>query len=222
MPHHLTIQGPGRLWLVNSTVSTWLDQINSYPKLNMHVSGTLEMDTGSQLKFPGTLNAYANSEIVMRDSVITGFSTQELGTYVGGNTDEYDDAPVMTFTSSTVELYDSRIEKIYENLASPGPDFRYNITLEGTTEMTIVNSYVGVDFSGQNQPGQVDEGGKVQSGAHIDGTGGQVAKVFRKGRFDTAVQKIVNLENVGQRSHRVEAGPKGHQTDVVLFVDHPR
>ncbi|MCK4949558.1 MAG: hypothetical protein KAS60_05690 [Thermoplasmata archaeon] len=145
--HHLTIQGPGRLWLVNSTVSTWLDQINSYPKLNMHVSGTLEMDTGSQLKFPGTLNAYAGSSIEMRDSVITGFSATELSPYVGGATQEFDDAPVMTFTDSTVDLYDSRIEKIYENPGSGGSDFRYNITLEGNTEMTIVNSYVGVDYS---------------------------------------------------------------------------
>ncbi len=149
--HHLTIQQPGgTLHLTNSTVSTWLDQINSYPKLNMHVYGNLEMDTGSQLRFPGTLNAYAGSSVVMRDSVITGFSRQELGTYVGGDPDEYDDAPVMTFTDSAVELYDSRIEKIYENTASPGPDFRYNVTLKGSTEMTIVNSYVGVDFSNYN------------------------------------------------------------------------
>ena len=146
--HHLTIQGLGRLWLVNSTVSTWLDQINSYPKLNMHVSGTLEMDTGSQLKFPGTLNAYAGSSIEMRDSVITGFSATELSPYVGvGKVEEFDDAPVMTFTDSTVDLYDSRIEKIFENPGSSGSDFRFNITLEGNTEMTIVNSYVGVDYS---------------------------------------------------------------------------
>ncbi|MCJ2555648.1 MAG: hypothetical protein LN415_00855, partial [Candidatus Thermoplasmatota archaeon] len=146
--HHLTIQAPGgTLRLINSTVSTWLDQLSSYPKLNMHVYGNLVMETGSQLKFPGTLNAYAGSSITMRDSVITGFSTQELSTYVG-NTDEFDDAPVMTFTSSTVELYDSRIEKIFEELVSSGSDFRYNITLKGSTEMTIVNSYVGVDFSG--------------------------------------------------------------------------
>ncbi|MFQ5910153.1 MAG: CARDB domain-containing protein, partial [Thermoplasmata archaeon] len=149
--HHLTIQAPGgELHLTNSNVSTWLDQINAYPKLNMHVYGTLRMDTGSILKFPGTLNAYAGSSIEMRNSIITGFSTQELGTYVGGNTDEYDDAPVMNFQSSTVDLYDSRIEKVYENTVSPGPDFRYNITLLGNTEMTIVNSYVGVDFSNFN------------------------------------------------------------------------
>lgn len=149
--HHLTIQAPGgTLRLINSTVSTWLDQINSYPKLNMHVYGNLVMEAGSQLKFPGTLNAYAGSTITMRDSVITGFSTQELGTYVGGNTDEFDDAPVMTFTSSTVELFDSRIEEIFEESVSTGSDFRYNITLKGSTEMTIVNSYVGVDFSGSS------------------------------------------------------------------------
>ncbi|MFQ6107683.1 MAG: CARDB domain-containing protein [Thermoplasmata archaeon] len=149
--HQLTIQQPGgRLWLTNSTVSTWLDQINAYPKLNMHVYGDLEMDTDSVLKFPGTLNAYPGSSIVMRDSMITGFSRAELGTYVSGDEDEYDDAPIMNLQSSTVDLYDSRIEKIYENGGSPGPDFRYNITLEGSTEMTIVNSYVGVDFSGDN------------------------------------------------------------------------
>jgi subtilase family serine protease/RNA polymerase subunit RPABC4/transcription elongation factor Spt4 len=149
--HHLTINGPnGELHLTNSTVSTWLDQINSYPKLNMHVYGRLLMDTNSQLKFPGTLTAYPNSFIDMRDSAITGFPREELVPYVGGSEDEYDDAPVMNFQSSIVDLYDSRIEKIYENTASPGPDFRYNITLEGNARMTIVNSYVGVDFSNDN------------------------------------------------------------------------
>lgn len=146
--HHITIQSPGgTLYLENSIVSTWLDQINSYPKLNMHVYGNLQMGMGSMLKFPGTLNAYTGSSIEMRDSIITGFDDQELGNYVG-NKDEYNDAPVMNFNGATVDLYDSRIEKIYENSGSPGPDFRYNVTLEGNTRMTVVDSYVGVDFSG--------------------------------------------------------------------------
>ncbi|MFQ6127844.1 MAG: CARDB domain-containing protein [Thermoplasmata archaeon] len=148
--HNLTIQAPnGELHLTNSMVSTWLDQINSYPKLNVHVYGRLVMDTNSMLKFPGTLNAYSGSFVELKNSVITGFSTQELGTYVGTNTDEYDDAPIMTFQDSTVDVYDSRIEKLFERTLA-GPDPRFNITLLGNTEMTIVNSYVGVDFSNYN------------------------------------------------------------------------
>lgn len=146
--YHLDILGGGVLHLINSNISTWLDQLSNYPKLDVNVYGELIAESNSELKFPGTLGV-SSGKLILKSSRITGFSSAELSGIVPDIKDN-DDAPIISVDNSDVELYDSRVEKLYENSGSAGPDPRYNITLTGNSNMTVVNSYVGVDFSNVN------------------------------------------------------------------------
>jgi hypothetical protein len=158
--HIYSLSIAGTLIMQDSLLSTQLNEIYDYPKLmlTMSAGGSLQA-TDSTLQFPGTFTA-TSANIVLTGSTITGHSNADIDRYLGNfdgvlNSDKEDDAndaPIMIFSSSNVQLYDSRVEKIYENAFSPNPnaplpDYRYDITLSGNTAMTIVDSYVGIDMS---------------------------------------------------------------------------
>ncbi len=139
--------GHGSLILDNSLLTTEPRQLSDYLKLDITVAGTLILRNGSTLKHPGTLTTTGDATLEIRDSTITGFTTEEIDDYTDLNEDDNNDAPVMYFGGdSTALVINSRIERLYENSNDVGPDSRYNITLEDQATLTVIDSYVGVDF----------------------------------------------------------------------------
>lgn len=149
--YSLTVQSGGDLILDNSIISTETRQINAYLQLAMTVTGagsTLTMQNGAMLKFPGTLTVSSSATMTLRSSSITGFASSEISVYVPvSDVDANDDAPVMVFNGATVQVFDSRIERVYENAGVLGSDTRLDIQLQGATTLVAVNSYIGVDFN---------------------------------------------------------------------------
>jgi subtilase family serine protease/ribosomal protein L40E len=138
--------GHGTLILDNSFLTTEPNQLSDYLKLDIIVAGTLILRNGSLIKHPGTLTTSGTAVVDVRDSEITGFTTEEISSF-NLDPDDNDDAPVMTFGgSSSVVFAASKITRLYENTASPGPDSKYNVTVKDTSTVTIIDSYVGVDF----------------------------------------------------------------------------
>ncbi len=139
--------GHGQLILDNSFLTTEPNQISDYLKLDVIVSGTLTLKNGSLIKHPGTLTTSGDAAVEVRSSKITGFTSEEIADYIDLNEDDNNDAPVMSFTgTSTVLVASSIIDRLYENANDPGPDSRYNITLRDSAVLTVIDSYVGVDF----------------------------------------------------------------------------
>ncbi len=152
--HNLDIQdggsGHGTLRLDNSILTTEPVQINVSLNLDVTVAGTLELLGGSIQKHPGTLTASGDASIEVRDSTITGFTNGEISA-VTNATDFYNDAPRMTFgDTSTVVIAHSTLERLYENASAPRPDPDYDIVVESSATLTIIDSYVGVDFTPWN------------------------------------------------------------------------
>ncbi|MFQ5837930.1 MAG: CARDB domain-containing protein [Thermoplasmata archaeon] len=150
--YHLEIRtggsGHGTLILDNSFLTTEPNQLSDYLKLDITVAGDLTLRNNSLIKHPGTLTTTGDAVVEIRDSRVTGFTTQEISDFTGLNPDDNDDAPVMTFQdTSSVLVVNSNISRLYENNDDPGPDSRYNITLEDSATLTVIDSYVGVDFN---------------------------------------------------------------------------
>jgi len=111
----LIIEDGGKLILNNSTLTTNLNQLNSFPSLGVIVrhGGALEA-YDSVLSFPGHL-VVDDSTLDMWRSSITG--NKEVGTYCNSTyfpEQVFQYAPVLMFMSSTVNLYDSSLPDIYE------------------------------------------------------------------------------------------------------------
>ncbi len=151
---HLTVNG-GTLVLDNSIVTVNTDLINPVLKMPFVVSGagsSFSMTDGSVLKFPGWFNASATT-ITMSDSAITGFLPGELtttGVFIGDN----DNSPLISWSGTTVAMYHSQIDRIYENVTSAdkvnvtGP-IEGNVALAGGSTLSAYDSYIAVDFSDQ-------------------------------------------------------------------------
>ncbi|MFQ6012984.1 MAG: CARDB domain-containing protein [Thermoplasmata archaeon] len=152
--YSLTIEtgggGDGELILDNSILSTEPNQLSDYLKLDVIVAGALTLRNGAILKHPGTLTASGTATVDVRDSTITGFTNATIESF-NLDPDDNDDAPIMTFSgSSRVVIAGSTVSRLYENPLSPGPDFRHNITVQGSASLTIIDSFVGVDFLDSN------------------------------------------------------------------------
>ncbi|MFQ5919996.1 MAG: CARDB domain-containing protein, partial [Thermoplasmata archaeon] len=138
--------GDGELILDNSLLSTEPNQLSDYLKLDVVVAGTLTLRNGAMIKHPGTLALSGSATMDARDSVITGFTPGEISAF-NMDPDDNDDAPAMSFgDSSSAVIARSVVDRLYENPLSPGPDARYNITTSGSATLTIIDTYVGVDF----------------------------------------------------------------------------
>lgn len=123
----LIIEDGGKLILNNSTLTTNLNQLNSFPSLGVIVrnGGVLEA-YDSVLSFPGHL-VVDHSKLNLWRSSITG--NDQVGTYCNDtyfNEAIFKYAPVLMFMSSTVNLYDSRLPDIYQTPSSNSTS--YNIT----------------------------------------------------------------------------------------------
>ncbi len=138
--------GHGSLLLDNSILTTEPNQLSDYLKLDVTVAGTLILQNGAKIKHPGTLTTSGDANVEIWDSEITGFETAEIQAYTLDPNDN-NDAPVMEFAdTSTILFARARISRLYENPLSPGPDDRYNTTVRNSASLTVIDSYVGVDF----------------------------------------------------------------------------
>src|SRR3990170_1627332 len=133
----LTVNASGALTLDGSIVTTEPRALDAVIKLSLTVNGgTLTMRNGATLKFPGLLTTAAGSRIDILGSTVTGFTDTEIVGWVGGAAvEDNNDAPTITWSSSTVNVFDSRIEKLYEDLNNLVPNARSNLTLSGTTTL---------------------------------------------------------------------------------------
>src|SRR5436189_4670195 len=116
----LNMNAGGELILDNSVVTTQTDAISPYVKLALTVSGAnsrFQMIDGSSLKFPGWFNA-TGATLNISSSKITGFTDSEIAG-LGIDTDDNNDAPTMSWASTSASIFASRIERMYEYTSGP-------------------------------------------------------------------------------------------------------
>ncbi|TLZ54786.1 MAG: hypothetical protein E6K17_07350, partial [Methanobacteriota archaeon] len=163
--YSLTVTAGRPFILDNSIITTEPRSLNAYVKLSMHVAGIFTMRNNAIVKFPGVLDASAGASITIDHSTITGFTTAEVTQWMGAiAAEDNNDAPTLTFVSTTVDVYNSRIERLFEDAAGGPPSPRAIITLSGNTVLTAINSYIGVDFSPLSyQHNEIDASGTSQA-----------------------------------------------------------
>jgi ribosomal protein L40E len=148
----LTVNAGGELILDNSLVTTQVNSINPYLHLALTVTGAnsrFSMTNGAGLKFPGWFNA-TGATINITSSKIYGYTVSELvgsGLDVDFNTN----GPIMSWSSTTVVLYRSRLQQLYEDSrfaeGGRGGGANFNLTLASGTTLYSYDSYIGVDYS---------------------------------------------------------------------------
>lgn len=145
--YSVSVAAGGSLIFEDSKMWTETSLINPYLKLAVTISGTLNT-SNSILAFPGTIDSTAGAFVHLRDgSIIKRTETNLLGVFSDAAVrDENDDAPGLTFTSSTVNFYASRVESLYENETLAAPDNRQSIRLLGTTVLTAIDTFLAIDF----------------------------------------------------------------------------
>jgi subtilase family serine protease/ribosomal protein L40E len=118
----LIIEDGGKLVLRNSTLTTNLNQLNSFPSLGVIVRNGGVLETyDSVLSFPGHM-VVDDSTLNMWRSSITGNS--EVSDYCNGTyfpAEIFEAAPVLMFMSSTVNLYDSSLPELFQTPNSTVP-----------------------------------------------------------------------------------------------------
>jgi hypothetical protein len=118
----LIIEDGGRLVLRNSTLTTNLNQLNSFPSLGVIVRNGGVLETyDSVLSFPGHM-IVDDSTLYMWRSSITGNS--DVSDYCNDTyfpAEIFEAAPVLMFMSSTVNLYDSSLPELFQTPNSTVP-----------------------------------------------------------------------------------------------------
>ncbi|TLZ74632.1 MAG: hypothetical protein E6K14_03050 [Methanobacteriota archaeon] len=144
----LNVNAGGELVLDHSIVTTQTDAISPYVKLALTVSGAnsrFKMIDGSSLKFPGWFNA-TGATLNISSSKITGFTDSEIAG-LGIDTDDNNDAPTMSWASTSASVFASRIERLYEYTSGPNGTGSSVIGLTAATSLYAYDTYIGVDFS---------------------------------------------------------------------------
>jgi subtilase family serine protease/ribosomal protein L40E len=150
----ITVSGAGAtLYFDHGTITSYLDQINPWPKLNLIVQNNAHLIASGQsvLMFPGNITLSTGAHVILRDTQIVKLPDAEVSRYVVGTSglvsfDSANDGPAISLTDSTLEMYDSSIA----NLPEYSTQLASNITLAGSSFMLAVNSYIGIDFGPLN------------------------------------------------------------------------
>jgi ribosomal protein L40E len=148
----LTVNAGGELILDNSLVTTQVTAINPYLHLALTVSGAnsrFTMLNGAGLKFPGWFNT-TGALVNITNSKIYGYTVSELvgsGLDVDFNTN----GPIMTWNSTSVSLYHSRLQQLYEDSrfaeGGRGGSANFNLSLITASTLYAYDTYIGVDYS---------------------------------------------------------------------------
>ncbi len=149
--HYVDIGAGGTLTLDHGVLTTYLDQIDPWPFLDVtvHDGGKIVMTEGSLLMFPGNLILMDGAELEMHDSSIDCLDGTLVSQYAidsaGAITfDSADDGPAMTVIDSTISMFDSSIPALPEHQTDGIP--AGNLTLTGSSTLLAVNSFISVDF----------------------------------------------------------------------------
>ncbi|HYS73878.1 MAG TPA: CARDB domain-containing protein, partial [Thermoplasmata archaeon] len=144
----LNVNAGGELVLDHSIVTTQTDAISPYVKLALTVSGAnsrFKMIDGSSLKFPGWFNA-TGATLNISSSKITGFTDSDIAG-LGIDTDDNNDAPTMSWASTSASIFASRIERLYEYTSGPNGTGSMVLGLTAGTSVYAYDTYIGLDFS---------------------------------------------------------------------------
>ncbi|MCU0851902.1 MAG: hypothetical protein MUC90_01400, partial [Thermoplasmata archaeon] len=151
LQHVITVSAGGKLTLDHATITTYLDQITSWPFLTLTIDGTgttMTATNNSVLMFPGDFVVSNSATVKIHDTTITALpSSSVIEFYSGGDPfklDAADDGPWMTVASASLSMYDSTVDSLPEFPALDA--MGGNLTLTGSAWLLAVNSYIGVDF----------------------------------------------------------------------------
>ena len=156
--HSITVQLGGTITLDHGVITTYVDQIDPWPFLDILIDGGSLIATNfSELVFPGNLIIQNSATVSLTDTWIHALPETTLNQYVVGSggavlLDVANDGPNMTVSSSTLMLFDSTIEDIPEYPSSAV--LAGNIILTGSSTLLAVNSFIGVDFGPALTPAQ--------------------------------------------------------------------
>lgn len=153
--HWITVSAGGQLILVNSVLTTEIDQVNGWPFLTLTVSGGTLAATDSTFKYPGQLRLDTGAIATLTRTTVTGFSTAEILPYYDDgngvintlNEDQSNGAPrIYVLSGSVLTLVDSRLERLDEvdNIASGNS--AAVIAVQDNSNLIAIGSYIGVDF----------------------------------------------------------------------------
>src|SRR6266508_2297200 len=144
----LNVNAGGELVLDNSIVTTQTKAISPYVKLALTVSGAssrFKMVNGAELKFPGWFNA-TGANLNISSSRITGFTDFDLSG-LGLDTDDNNDAPSISWASTSASVFASRFERLYEYTSGANGTGDMNMSLSASSSLYAYDTYMGVDFS---------------------------------------------------------------------------
>ena len=144
----LNVNAGGELILDHSTLTTVTKAINPYLKLAVTVSGAgsrFAMEDGSMIKFPGWFNATAGATLNISKSTVTGFVDSDLSG-LGVDTDDNNDAPSISWASTSASVFASRFERLYEYTSGPNGTGSMDFSLTASTSLYAYDTYLGVDF----------------------------------------------------------------------------
>ena len=150
--HFIKVTADGKLTLEHSTITTYLDQLTSWPFLILTVTGANAVMTataGSVLMFPGSLVISTGAQVSLHETTVTAQPNDMIVQYYAGSdpakADSANDGPSITLSgSSKLSIFDSSIEYLPEfPVAGTAAG---NLVLSGNSNFLSVNSYVGVDY----------------------------------------------------------------------------
>jgi subtilase family serine protease/ribosomal protein L40E len=144
-PFSVLVQGT--LILDNSTITVTGDTMDPYLALHFTMSsGMLNMVRDSVLAFPGWLTTTGGT-FRMDHSSIRALPLSDVQRWAA-DVDEYDDAPAMSFTDTTVSIFDSGLYNLFEKFTLI-PDPRRHVNLMGGTHFVAINSHIAIDLSNE-------------------------------------------------------------------------
>lgn len=156
----LTIEDGGSLILDNATLTTHLDQISDYPSLGVLVqNGGSIIANDSQFVFPGQM-VVDDSTMVFNNVVFKGLNASELSKYCDQKlfpSSEFDSSAVLYISSSQVQMFDSRIQDIFEGIGDPqmvGSNYAF---ATGTSAMDLVRYTLGRHVTAYGAGNQVTD-----------------------------------------------------------------
>ena len=149
--HFITVSGGGKLTLEHATITTYLDQLTSWPFLDLTVTGASSVMTataGSVMMFPGNLFISTGALVSLHDTTVTAHPNDKIVQYYAGSNstkaDSANDGPSISLTTARFSIFDSSLKYLPEFPVAGNP--AKGLELFGNSYFLSVNSYVGVDY----------------------------------------------------------------------------
>jgi len=146
--HTVNVQAGGTLQLYDSFLTTTTKQVDPYVMLDVTVSGAFTLD-GGWMRFPGSFTQ-AGGEVWIEDAIVGALDSLPANV----NADSNNDGPSFTIGAGSAVFVRSRIEDMWQtNTALPaGPE---EFVISGSGQVTMVDTFVAVDFTQDVTPGTI-------------------------------------------------------------------